>query len=256
MMFSPSSYQKYKGIFLPYLSWEPGQAPRAKTLKYVGAPHIWVILQFLALRLVQQFFNYNSGFSTWTPISMVFSSWVSALVNPNFCIHLSVSIVLDAAICPVSSLLLQIQEELLNLCLTEPRRVAKFVSDQLFICWDRVATSKLYLCRTRNQSCAHFLVKRDVTWVLEDREDLEVKRKEKKLKEKVEANSHDILSANYQNYGFGRMPWKILSKSKEKGVIGTQLWLILKGVQQISKQLMFWVRLLSKICMVGLQKGL
>lgn len=30
--------------------------------------------------------------------------------------------------------------------------------------------------------------------------------REKKLKEKSEANSHDILSTNYQNYGFGGMP--------------------------------------------------
>lgn len=80
----------------------------------------------------------------------------------------------------------------------------------------------------------------DVTWVLENRQDLEVKRRrEKELREEIKANFHIILCVNYQNYGWGRMFSKNFSKAEKGGVFGSQLWLGLKGAQKINTQLMF-----------------
>lgn len=57
-------------------------------------------------------------------------------VTPTICLLL----ILEAVVCPVSSLLLQIQDEMLI-----------FKSVQLFAsCWDRVVTSKLFARGTGN----------------------------------------------------------------------------------------------------------
>lgn len=102
------------GIFLWKLLWESGQAPACKSHKNVGAP-VWLgSLECITLVYwsLQQFVNHSWEFSTLalvvTEVSTHESTQVSrdTLYSP-FC-HFN----LRATVCPVSSHLLWIQEEL------------------------------------------------------------------------------------------------------------------------------------------------
>ena len=86
---------------------------------------------------LRQFINYSSSLNMPSLVPAGVSTWVFALVNCDS-LYLPVSPNPGPEVCPVSSYS-WIQEELLI-----------FQTIQLFTCWGRMATSKVFTCRVKS----------------------------------------------------------------------------------------------------------
>lgn len=140
--FFPSPCWKHVGIFFRYLLWESSWVPGGKSHNIMGARLRLGLSgvfnsQELSTLSLQPFMNYSSGFlprhwfAQWFPLLGLWSG--KLLLSVFVCL----SPILGAEVCPMSSSLLWIQDEMLI-----------FQSVQHFTCWEPVVTSMLLTCRT------------------------------------------------------------------------------------------------------------